>query len=788
MVRNRSYIALSVLIGILSFSAWSQIQDPYQELFSPLTAETFHKVAHEIYTAPDVTENQLAQAVWFLEAVTRLDRRPNYVYADLLRACSRSTQPNYIEIVMQVLAEYAADANIDLQVAREAVDYLLSTADNRTRREEVLGALLKATSDKNTLLRSDLQMRLGFLAAERVDNETATAYLSMAYEANPYNQAVFAKVNELARQSGRMILEDVAAKHLRLAIQANPLRLDTAVSFAQYSELLGMYSVAVGTYTFCADLYEYLYPDQPLPASLYLPWALACYNTTRQQDKCIQIALKIRRQGQFDLLLEGIAAAAALEMGNQEQYQRFLAAGQEAENLLARDAQSSQVKPLQLAWFYSFVDANPEKALAWANKAFAADPDDAQVKAVFSHALTMNNQPDLAKEYIANLTDNNQIAAFTQATILLAEGKKEEAIKGWKQSIEMDVMSLVAHRARKVLLANDSEYVSTLSPEPVLQALNEQFGSRVVPQFRTTSQLLAAKFNVSGLEFSFGRSLDAQFTVVNQLNDGPLVIAPEGVFQGHIRVDALVRGDVTAAFPALIDRTIRPGAEVGPRQHASVGLDLITGPLRDLLLTHPQASVQIEFVAYLDPVFDAAGNVYNGIPGIEPTTVVVKREGVNISQSYLLQRLDALAKGLEGQKVRAGQLFTGLLAEQYTMKKSGPIYRHIYIEKAVLVDAVRRGLKDSNWKVRVQALAALTMLPVPLEYELTTAVSNNLSSEEWPVRLMTLYVLQRSQDKAFQKVLDWTVRFDTHPSVRAMAVALGGAIPQESNTSEAAQP
>ncbi|MBN1816431.1 MAG: hypothetical protein JW828_03670 [Sedimentisphaerales bacterium] len=788
MIRTRSYMAFGVLMWIVSFSAWSRIQDPYNELFSPLIAETFHKVAYEIYTAPTVTDSELAQAVWFLEAVTRLDRRPNYVYADLLRACSRSNQRYYTAMVLQVLGEYAADANIDLQVVREAVDYLLNAADDRKKREEILETLLKVTSGKNTLLRSDLQMRLGFLALERADNQAATNYLTLAYEDNPYNQIVFARVNELARQSGQAVRDDVVAKHLRLAVQANPLHLDTALSFAQYSELLGMYSVAAGTYAFCADLFAYLYPDEPLPASLYIPWALACYNTNRQQDKCIQIALKIRRQGHFDLLLEGIAAAAAWDMGNQEQYQRFLAAGQEAENLLAQEAQNSRVNPLQLAWFYIFVDVNPEKALAWANTAYAASPNDPEVKAVFSYALTVNNQPDLAKEYIADLTDNNQIAAFTLASILLTEGKKEEAIKSWKQAIEMDVMSLVAHRARKLLTANGSEYISTLSPEPVLQALNERFGNRVIPQFRTAQQLLMPKFNVSGLEFSFGRSLDAQFTVVNQLTDGPLVIAPEGVFQGRIRVDALVRGDLTAAFAGLIERTIRPGAEVGPRQHASVGMNLITGPLRDLLLTHPQASVEIEFVAFLDPIFDAAGKVHNGIPGIEPTTVVVKREGVNISQSYLLQRLDALAEGLEGQKVRAGQLFTGLLAEQYAMRKSGPLYRHVYIEKPILMDAIRRGLRDSNWKVRVQALAALTMLPVPLEYDLTTTVSGNLSSEDWPVRLMTLYILRHSEGRDFQRVLDWTARTDTHPSVQAMAVALGGAVPQDSAAPGAEQP
>ncbi len=102
-------------------------------------------------------------------------------------------------------------------------------------------------------------------------------------------------------------------EHLRLVLGQNPAHLEAALGFAQYAEQLQLYETAEDAYEYCADLFRFLYPSQPLPASIYLPLAISSYNTQRNQHKCLQIAERMRQDGRFDLLLEAIAAKAAVK-------------------------------------------------------------------------------------------------------------------------------------------------------------------------------------------------------------------------------------------------------------------------------------------------------------------------------------------------------------------------------------------------------------------------------------------------------------------------------------------
>ncbi len=239
-------------------------------------------------------------------------------------------------------------------------------------------------------------------------------------------------------------------------------------------------------------------------------------------------------------------------------------------------------------------------------------------------------------------------------------------------------------------------------------------------------------------------------------------------------MDAVVRGDIIQEIRQLISKKAVPSLPIEPGHYASIPLDLMTGTLRRLLLAFPQASVEVEFIVYLDPVLDASGEPTNSLKDIEPIRNVVKREGVNLTRQYFMQRLDTLAHGKEGQKNRAVQLFAGLLVERDFMARSSSLYRHIRVERPILVDAVNHGLTDANWKVKVQAMEALGLLSGSLDYELTRAVSSNLSDDHWPVRMMALYTLSKSPDDGFGQVIDWSAKYDSQQLVRSMAVALGG--------------
>jgi hypothetical protein len=95
-----------------------------------------------------------------------------------------------------------------------------------------------------------------------------------------------------------------------------------------------------------------------------------------------------------------------------------------------------------------------------------------------------------------------------------------------------------------------------------------------------------------------------------------------------------------------------------------------------------------------------------------------------------------------------------------------PLLRNALLEEKGLL----RGSKNDLWTVKVNTMAEMLLLP--MDYELTNAVAMNLNSPNWTVRLMALYLLSKTNDRNFEKVLEWTAKNDSNKHVRDMAIAL----------------
>jgi hypothetical protein len=230
-------------------------------------------------------------------------------------------------------------------------------------------------------------------------------------------------------------------------------------------------------------------------------------------------------------------------------------------------------------------------------------------------------------------------------------------------------------------------------------------------------------------------------------------------------------------MPNLLSMRVRPALPIEPRQSIFVPVRLAIGPLRKILLTHPQASLDIEFTVYLDPEATTDGRITNRF-GIEPGTLSISRPGVELSRKYLQNRLDSLSKGQQGQKTKSVQLFAGLLAEQVLMAGRKPPYKYASADwmPGLLKSALTHSLADNDWVLKAHTMAS--MLDLTMDYELTDAVSRNLTDSRWPCRLMAIFLLARYPGDNFRSVLDWTAKYDSEPLVRQTAVALGGREPE----------
>jgi tetratricopeptide (TPR) repeat protein len=667
--------------------------------------------------------------------------------------------------VYNSLARYL-DKSADFEPARQAVQYFLERLNSREQREQLLTGLLQNLSGKNACFDSELATLLGLLMAEKAD-ANAAQYFALAFNSNKYNKLAFAKLVELIPEQ---IAPAMYLEHLRLALGENPLDLEAALAFARYAEQIQLYETAADAYEYCARLFSYLYPSQQLPPHIYLPWMLSSYNTQRNQNNCLQIASQLRQSGRFDLLVEAIAGKAAVKIGDTEQANRIFQAAEEKIN-----NQLSIINYQSIAWFYCFASPDANKALHWANKAYSSEPSSATAAAILAYSLVMNEQIEWAKPLI-DKCGHNQIADLTLAQIQLADGNRDSALETLKSAIAADPGSLEAEHAKEILSRNGGEYVPPIDPDITLSALRNTFGLTLVPAFIRPEKIISVQLNVRGTEFSYGGEFGGTVAITNNSSE-PLVVSDDGLFTGSIRVDANITGDLNKNIPNLASLKIRPASPIAPASSFFIPLHLLTGELRQMLLTHPQASVDIEFTLYLDPVTTDQGRIINHLPDLKPATVTLKRTRVEIIDKFLKNRIGTLTKGQQGQKIKTAHLFIGLLMEQYAMANRKSLYKLTYADSMppLLKSALLHSLTYDDWAVKVHIMTDMTSLP--LDYEFINVLSENLNDTHWPTRMMAIYLLAKNQNGNFTNVLDWAAKYDSSKHVRDMAIALGGTPP-----------
>ncbi|MFA5554032.1 MAG: hypothetical protein WCZ89_03085 [Phycisphaerae bacterium] len=800
MLKKR-ILLIGFILLLQPFCARSQQFGSSDNLFSPSTALKFYDIGYELANKPSVSPQEQAakaqQALIFMTAVTRLDSHSHYVLADMIRLASQIESPLLLglpysrqalirdvndpnakpapprdnsELIMQALKAYV-NRSADLEIAEQAIQYLLSHKDTREQKEKLLAELLTAFRNKNDVLESELASTLGLLTAEKADFAKAQILFFGAYQKNRYNRTAFTKLLEI---EPNQIPAVMYLEHLRYMLGENPLDIQAALAFADYSQQLQLFEIACDAYEYTASLFEYLYPQQTLPEYIYLGLAMSAYNTERNPLKAVQVAERLSREGVNDLLLETIAARAAVKTGQPDKAKSLLNAAEKAAlaQIQKTDADRDFLTA-QLAWFYCFASPQADKAIDWANKAYAQEPNNSTAAALLAYAFVMNDNLEWAKTFVESYNPN-PILNLVKARIDLSQDKKENAIATLKAIIDSSPASIEANEARDILKSIGSTYIPAIDPKLTEIALKGTFGSNIVPIFRKPNEILRTQLNIRGDKFSYGSDFNASLVITNTSPE-PLVISDNGLFKGYIRIDTEVSGDIKRQINNLILKRIRPSAPIGRNASLIVPLRLMTGELRELLAKYPQASLEISFTVYLDPIILADASIANRLEDIQPLTSKVHRPAVELTAQFLRNRMNTIRR--ERQSYRTAELFSGLLIEEYEMSKSGPLYNLMYAEwmSEMLKSSIAYNLTSDSWDGRIHTMTSL--LPLPLDFELVEAVSSNLNHEHWPVRLMALYLLAQNQTAGFKQVLDYTAKFDSGDLVRDMAVALGGTTP-----------
>lgn len=753
------------VILAMAVPCFSQAQAD-QKLSSQLNAEILFDLAHELYNWPGATQSQRDQAMVMLNAVNELDNRAEYVFPEVITLATKSSEKDYTQAVVLSLQKYLR-ADSDLVAAFEGTKYVVNQQNTREEREAAMGLIANSIASRNPVFSSEIATELGLLYIEQGKTKEALGLFGSAYGRYPYNRLAFTKFAELSPEP----VSDVSiASYFRFMLQNNPLDAKAAEAFANCLYRLGLYNTAYAGWEYCADLYSYLNPQAPLPASIYIPWALSALRSDGNLSQCLQIAARVRQQEDFNIILEVIAAEAAQKMGDSALYQKTL---DQAEADALKLQEQDKFDKAMLAWFYCFGKVDPENALVWANKAYSDDPQSQDVLAIFGYALTINGEYELVPGYLKDLPDS-QIKLLAQAKMNLAKEQKPQAIEDLKKCIALDPAGVEAQQALKLIDEQGSAYISTVNTADIMSQMQKYFGKNIIEKFIAPEKMLKLNIKTDGNKFSFDSDLKASLIVTN-LSQQPIPINPESIFKGNILVSVKTKGDLNVSIPELLKIRIRPSEPIKAQGTLTIPLKLTTGVLREIFLSYPQAGLELTIEAYIDPVTNEDGTVRNAIAALEPAQSTITREPIVLSDRYLQGRLKAITDGQQGQILRSVKLFSGLLAEQAAMARfDEPLYQVLYTDELLLKSGLQKALRDENWSVKFQTMAAIQF--VPIDHELASVLGEMIQDEKWPVRMLAIQLLANSQGAKFQKVLDWTAINDSHGLVRNMAVALGAKV------------
>ncbi|NLH15221.1 MAG: hypothetical protein GX455_01450 [Phycisphaerae bacterium] len=791
-----------------------------QDLSSQQVAAQLARMAYERYRAADASANQTAQAWILYRAALSLNPRIA-IEEDLIRVATSIPDQDLSSAVQWAYHAYASNPALDMEVAQRAVRYQLDRLQDpdswirryairlaktneiidRDLRERLIIKLLEIAQTRNAVLTADLTIQGAQIIREK-SNFPAVAQLAVSAQASdPYQLGVIPLIlqdpevynsymriqmervltpqkRQLVKQND--VLYKVALEKYeilsflrfrRLALLVDPMDPEAAAMFARFAENQRLYDLAAAGYEYSAALGEYGSVQDPDRDKTLMQ---IHYRNPTDREICLQIAERIRRSGRFDPMVEGLAAKAADHLGRPEQARAILDQTQQRiEQLLAEDPNSDAIRPPILATYYAFVDPNPEKALASANIARQRFPQVPQIRSLFGYALSMSADPNLARDYVQDLTDQDSIAALTVAKLALAGNDKKTAIPHLLQAVEIDSSLLAVEQAVQILTDLGQAPPSTLAPED-RKILEDEFSQALAPSFIPPAKRFAVKFSVGGnsTSMSYGREIKIYLSIQN-LSSDPILFRDYGLFKGRLRIDAFVRGDLTRDIPRLIETRILPFSPIAPGKSMLIPLQIDTGSLARLIWTHPQANLEIELVGYLDPVPGEADGVRNPFPDVPPARITLKRTGLPLSRAILMERLDSVSKGQTAQKIQAAREMAGLWMEQLENSRSGIPYRYYQIDPVVYLDALRLCLGNEDWVVVTTTLSVLDAMSDPVPYEMVQIVSPLLHNPNWPVRMMAMNLLSRSGPGQFQKVLDWIAASDTHPLVKDLAKTMG---------------
>ena len=696
------------------------------------------RLTSEMVTSQDISTSVLARSgSMALAAIAYED--PNGVLPALLDLAELDVYNDYTNTIRLRLETEAAAGSKYPDTLKRALDFILGTINLREERTAYLESILNDYPKSCPELASYAAFNLANLSRETFDDKTADSYLKKAIELDPLSLEAREALLAIHPENNDL---DAKAKLLKLKFALNPYDFKTSFLYSMFLRGFGRYEEAVKLFAWTADLFEYM-TGQYLSSDIYTPWieTLAAMKGNKL-DAYNAIMARISPD-EFDMRAESYRIQFDPNYSVDDFEKKI------NKMWLANDTKINDGK---MAWFYTFVKPDVEKAFDYAKKAYIHMPADQSVRDIYAYNLMKRG--DFSRVNIFLSAANTHQAARIAMGLSHVDKIDEDMIR---MAAESNPLSYEGLEAIRILKENGTPYIAAVLPDK-FNAFDTPDGSLVPDKFVAPQDAIAIKITVAGKGYNpVTEALPVNVSIENKLSR-PLYIRNGGCFPGRIVVSCSVSGDVTAKDVLVANVVNQSSKPLLPGKVKNIEMDICKGQLFGILKKYPQANLLIT------PEITILGVI--GENQLQPTSRYAGEEIsvmriASLDSNFLSATYKTLTSGSELEKLTAASIFTDL----YIESQSNPEYAHKATPVALLVKAVEKGLTTGDDAVEKRILAHLYGQPLP-ESTISIITHNQITDANPQIRLLSVGAIKDMPGQ--KKLLTAMSKAEKDPIVKAL--------------------
>lgn len=589
---------------------------------------------------------------------------------------------------------------------------------------------------------SDLNVRLAEYHRQRGELDPAGRCLENALRAQP--------TNVHARQMAFQVFGETepALQRVELAlamVAANPGQVNLLWELGDLLDSMGLHREAQEWFVRAIELHERA-TRTPAPPEYWYTLARSQHASTddKAAAESIDKALKARpHDGAARVLKSQILARLNPDDADAPMSEVARQYETDAEQVLAS---RNIAKAADLAWFYAYHRADPQRAMKLATLATSVPGATTLGDRAMGFALLLNDKPQEALDRLRPIAGIDSFAALGAARALLALKRDSEAVELLRQAAAADPGGEAYEPIAKLLESRGEKPPTKPAHERVIEAL-QRFDRRVFDFHKRPGDFL---------KLTVALPLDPPpvgpwYASVRLENIGPFpVTVGEGLMaQPLVLFSARLGSDPAGLMPNYTQVILNRRPVLLPGEAIEVSTALDVGPIREHLIRNASGSMPVEITAVFDPVVTPTG-YDKGLSTIEATPVRFSRTGLPRDLPGVKRMVLALKDAPLPDRLRAIDGLGALLAENERLGTAAPA------DDGVKVDAIRKRmvalLEDPNWYVRARTIEALRWSRQPQETE--SAVAKGVQDSDFVVQMMGIRFFAKQQGDKFNKVLE----------------------------------